>query len=141
MAGTIKIRRTKVKLNFLDDKPVVNKVQKLTMPMIKGDDLVAYIAKSANVPKSSVKSAVAAIAQAIAYFVINGHSVHFDDFGTFQLKYQFKTQETEDAVSTKNIKRLVPRFIAHQKLLEQLASINFETYETVSIPVDDGGEG
>ncbi len=133
MSGKIRYRKVKQKLGYLDEKPVVYRMRTLTMPKITGENLVKYVAQSANVPESSIRSCMAAIAQAIAYFVINGHAVHFDGFGTFHLKYQYKVAQTEKEATCDTIRRLVPQFIAHRELLEQLANINFEEYEMVSL--------
>ena len=131
--GKIRIPKTVQKLGYLDEKPTVYRIRTLTMPVISGENLVQYVAKSANVPVSSIRAAVAAIAQGICYFVINGHAVHFNNFGTFHLNMQYKVAQTEEECTTKNIKRLVPEFIAHRALLDQLMAISFETYDTVSM--------
>ena len=137
MAGTIMYRRTTKKLSYLNEKPVVYKLQQLTYPVVTSDNLIKYISQSANVPESSIRSCVAAIAQAIAYYVINGHAVHFDGFGTFNLRMQQKVAKTEAKATAENIKRLIPNFIAHKELREDVAKTQHRIYGTVSLEEAD----
>ena len=132
MAGTLMFRRGMMKLNYLEEKPVVFKLRQLTYPVVTSDNLIKYISQSANVPESSIRSCVAAIAQAIAYFVINGHAVHFDGFGTFHLKMQAKVGKTKDEVDTKLIRRLVPEFIWHKELRDECKRTRHEISQVYS---------
>lgn len=130
-------RRTTRKLSYLENKPVVYKLQQLTYPVVTSDNLMKYISQSANVPESSIRSCVAAIAQAIAYYVINGHAVHFDGFGTFNIRMQQKVQMEEDKVSVEKIRRLIPNFIAHKELRQDVARTQHRIYGTVSLTEED----
>ena len=136
MAGALMFRRGMMQLNYLEEKPVVYKLRQLTYPVITSENLIKYISQSANVPESSIRSCVAAIAQAIAYFVINGHAVHFDGFGTFHIKMQAKVAKTEEELDTKNIRRLVPEFIWHKELREECRRTRKEISGSYSLSED-----
>ena len=133
VTGKVLLRRSKMKLGYLEGKPEVWGLHMLRGGVIDNDDIVAYASQAANVPADNVNLALQALLDAITYFVINGHAVHLDGFGTFHLKYQYKVAQTEKEATCDTIRRLVPQFIAHRELLEQLANINFEEYEMVSL--------
>ena len=116
---SIKYRSVKCVLNYRETKPEVWKAQKLTFPVITEEALIEYIANSAAIPKSTVKACTLAIAEAIIYFVINGHCVTFNSFGSFYLKLKTKTSRTLDECDVKLIKRMTIGFDANT----QLASI------------------
>lgn len=113
---SIKYRSVKCILNYRDEKPQVWKAQKLTFPVITENALIEYIANSAAIPKSTVKACALAIAEAIIYFVINGHYVTFNSFGSFYLKLKTKTSQTLDECDVKLIKRMTIGFDANTQL-------------------------
>ena len=113
---SIKYRPVKYVLNYRETKPEVWKAQKLTFPIITEDALIEYIANSAALPKSTVKSCALALAEAIVYFVINGHCVTFDDFGSFYLKMKVKVAQSKKECDTSLIKRITIGFSANTQL-------------------------
>lgn len=113
---SIKYRSVKSFLNYRETKPEVWKAQKLTFPVITEDALVEYIANSAAIPKSTVKACTIAIAEAITYFVINGHCVTFDAFGSFYLKMKTKVTQSKKECNTTLIKRMTIGFTANMQL-------------------------
>ncbi|MBR1520718.1 MAG: HU family DNA-binding protein [Bacteroidaceae bacterium] len=130
----VKYRSVKAILGYIEEKPQVWKVQKLTFPVIKENALVEYIANSAHIPKSTVKGCVLAISEAIAYFVINGHCVTFDSFGSFYLKVQTKVAQTLEECDANVIENTTLGFRANTKLaelanktkVERAASLNLD---------------
>ena len=113
---SVKYRTVKQVLGYIETKPQVWKAQKLTFPVINEDALIEYMANSAALPKSTVKARTYAIAEAIIYFVINGHQVTFDAFGSFYLKIKTKTSKTLEECDTSLIKRMTIGFSANQHL-------------------------
>ena len=113
---SIKYRSVKYILNYREEKPQVWKAQKLTFPVINEDALIEYIANSAAIPKSMVKACTLAIAEAIIYFVINGHYVTFDSFGSFYLKMKVKSVQTLEECGVENIQRMTIGFMANTQL-------------------------
>ena len=47
--------------------------------------IIAYAAKAAGVPESSIALAMEALYDAMNYFVLNGHSVQIPNLGTFSI--------------------------------------------------------
>ena len=63
--------------------------------------IIAYAAKAAAVPESSIEMAMEAIYDAMNYFVLNGHSVQIPNMGTFSLGISAKTAATEAEFTAK----------------------------------------
>ena len=57
--------------------------------------LIAYAAKAAGVPESSIALAMEALFDAMNYFVLNGHSVQIPNLGTFFISVRAKSTATE----------------------------------------------
>ena len=115
---SVKYRTVKAILGYLEEKPTVWKVQKLTFPVITEDALIEYIANSAAIPKSTIKACTLAIAEAIIYYVINGHYVTFNIFGSFYLKVQTKVAKTAEECTADVVKGTTIGFTANSKLAE-----------------------
>jgi nucleoid DNA-binding protein len=129
---SIKYRPVKFILNYREEKPQVWKAQKLTFPVIVEDALIEYIANSAAIPKSTVKACTLAIAEAIIYFVINGHYVTFDSFGSFYLKMNVKTTRSLKECTIETIKRLTIGFTANTQLSNIMNKTKVEKVKTLT---------
>lgn len=116
----------KTRLNFMEDKPTVWQVQRLAMPTITEDALVSYIANSSHVPASTIRECLLAISEAITYFVINGHHVTFDAFGSFFLKMRAKVAYDKEGCSVKQIQRTTIGFKASAALSKIINETDLE---------------
>lgn len=114
----------KTKLNFMEEKPENYKIRQLCYPTITEKAIVEYIANSASIPKSTVKAAVIAIGEAISYFVINGHRVNFDGFGSFYLKVRTKTAEQKEELTAEHVKGTTIGFQASTELAKMAKNVN-----------------
>lgn len=90
----LKMRKSASILHYRDTKPTVYKLRQLTYPPIKEKALVKYVANSANVPESTIQAAIAAIAEGILYFALNGHRVVFPGFGGFYVGVKSKAEQS-----------------------------------------------
>lgn len=129
--GKLLARKTKVRLNFMDEKPERYHLKQLTYPAISEKDLVTYIANSSAVPKSTIKACVEAISEAIVYYVINGHRVKFDNFGSFGLKTRVKTVKTPKEVDLSTIKRITLNFTPNHEIRDEIRNITISQAATV----------
>lgn len=116
----------------MEDKPTVWQVQRLAMPIITEDALVNYIANSSHVPASTIRGCLLAISEAITYFVINGHHVTFDTFGSFFLKMRTKVAHTKEECSVKQVQRTTIGFKASATLSEIINNADLEKQSTLS---------
>ena len=129
--GKIVARKAKVKLNFMEDKPERYQLKQLTYPPISEKNLVAYIANSSAVPQSTIRACVEAISEAIVYYVINGHRVMFDKFGSFGLKMTVKTAKTYNDADISTIKRTTINFTPNHEIRDEIKNATITQATTV----------
>ena len=129
----MKYRVGKVTLNYRDEKPKVYKALQLTYPVIKEDALIEYISNSSNLPKSTVHACVLAIAEGIAYFVINGHRVSFSSFGAFYLNVHTKCAKTLDECTAKLVTGTSIGFQSNSELADLARKVEVSEQKTLSV--------
>lgn len=129
----IKYRKGKVTLNYREEKPQVYKLLQLTYPVIKEDTLIKYICNSSNLPESTVKACVLAIAEGIAYFVINGHRVSFTSFGAFFLNVHTKSVKTLDECTAETVKMTTIGFQSNSELADLARKVETTEQKTLSV--------
>ena len=98
--------------------------------------IVAYAAKAAGVPESSIALAMGALFDAMNYFVLNGHSVQIPNLGTFSLCISVKSTASEAEFTSnfaQNLRRVYIRFLPDPELKAMIASTAINT------SVDDEG--
>ena len=122
----------KATLGFLEDKPTVWKIQKLSMATVTEKELIKYIANSSHVPVSTVKACLLAISEAITYFVINGHYVTFENFGSFYLKIDTKVTFEKEECSAKQVQGTTIGFSAASALEEVIKETEIEKVDSLS---------
>jgi nucleoid DNA-binding protein len=97
--------------------------------------IIAYAAKAAAVPESSVEMAMEAIFDAMNYFVLNGHSVQIPNLGTFSIGVRAKSAASEQSFQNnfaQNLRNVKINFLPDPELKQMLASTSIKT--TSEIP-------
>lgn len=92
--------------------------------------IVAYAAKAAAVPESSIDMAMEAIFDALNYFVLNGHSVQIPNLGTFSVGVRAKGALTEQAFQSdfaQNLRNVKINFLPDPELKQMLSSTAINT--------------
>ena len=92
--------------------------------------IIAYAAKAAGVPESSIALAMEALYDAMNYFVLNGHSVQIPHLGTFSICVSVKTSTSESEFTSnfaKNLRRVYIRFLPDPELKAMIASTAINT--------------
>ena len=92
--------------------------------------IIAYAAKAAGVPESSIALAMEAMYDAMNYFVLNGHSVQIPNLGTFSICVSVKTSTSESEFTSnfaKNLRRVYIRFLPDPELKAMIASTAINT--------------
>ena len=103
--------------------------------------IVAYAAKAAAVPESSIEMAMEAIYDALNYFVLNGHSVQIPNLGTFSIGVQCKTTATETEFTNQfsnNLRNVKIRFLPDPELKAMIASTAISTSVNLDNYADNG---
>ena len=128
----LQYRVKKVNLDLYKRKVEGYKLQIVNQPTITEEDLVTYISNSAQLPKSMVKACTMAIADAIKFYVINGHRVSFGEFGKFHLKVENTCVDTPEECLADTVKRTTLCFTPSADAKEVLRKAELEEYKTLS---------
>ena len=94
------------------------------------DAIIAYAAKAAAVPESSIEMAMEALFDAMNYFVLNGHSVQIPNLGTFSIGVRAKsaTDESEFTANfSQNLRNVMIRFLPDTELKQMIANTGITT--------------
>lgn len=94
-------------------------------------DLIAYAAKAAGVPESSIALAMEALFDGMNYFVLNGHSVQVPNLGTFYISVRAKSTATEaefTANFAQNLRGVYIRFRPDSELKAMIAQTSIQTF-------------
>ena len=102
------------------------------MATVTEKELIKYIANSSHVPVSTVKACLLAISEAITYFVINGHYVTFENFGSFYLKIDTKVALQKEECSAKQVQGTTIGFSAASALEEVIKETEIEKVDSLS---------
>lgn len=103
-------RKAKVVVNYLDDKPTMYKMQQITMPMIKFDDLCDEVAARSGLSKSQSKAVVTGLVESIGMYLKVGHPVSLDKLGSLSPRIRVKLAKKIDEADVETLKRFKVHF-------------------------------
>ena len=112
-----------------------------TYSTIEHDDIVAYAAKAAHIPESSIELSLEAIFDAVDYFVVTGHNVKIPGLGTFAFalnaKVGFADEEGNVPNLSSRIRKMKINFLPNVKLKRavQNASVSIKCLDRNGAPV------
>ena len=130
--GQINIKYTPRNIAFLNKEALVGLADRYST--IEYSAIIAYAAKAAAVPDSSIEMAMEAIFDAMNYFVLNGHSVQIPNLGTFSIGVRAKSALTEQAFQndfSQNLRNVKINFLPDPELKQMLASTSIITSSEV----------
>jgi predicted histone-like DNA-binding protein len=104
----LQFRKTKMKLNYLEEKPEVYKLQQLTFPQVTFAQLVNECSNSCGVNTAQTKAVIDALVNRLVHYMEIGHGVRMGDFGSFKPTFTVKVaktleEATEDTIRKKKI--------------------------------------
>ncbi len=76
---------------------------------IDKDSLYDYVKESSGVQKEKVVRVMDALITQFEQLMMNGHTIHLGDFGTFKISFSSTSKDTPDGFTDKDIKN--PRII------------------------------
>ena len=126
--GQINIGYKARRIGFNDTEKLVGQASRYST--IEYDAIVAYAAKAAAVPESSIEMAMEALFDAMNYFVLNGHSVQIPNLGTFSIGVRAKSTGSEaefTADFSKNLRGINIRFLPDPDLKAMIANTAIST--------------
>ena len=122
----------KTQMNYKEGKPSGYQAVKVTGTTIKEENLVTYISKTTNLPRSTVMACTMAIAEAIKLYVIHGHRVSFKHFGKFHLKVQNTCVDTLEECQADTVKRIQLSFTPNAAIKSMLKEAELIDYATLN---------
>ena len=130
--GQININYKPRNIAILNKEALVGQADRYST--IEYNAIVAYAAKAAAVPESSVEMAMEAIFDAMNYFVLNGHSVQIPNLGTFSIGVRAKSAASEQSFQNnfaQNLRNVKINFLPDPELKQMLASTSIKTTSEV----------
>ena len=113
-----------LKTNTLESAYVLRPVQYST---ISSSDLVDKIVKTSYVPRAAVAATLVALTEMMENYLMEGHRLQLDGFGTFSLTVDGNVVKTaQDAGIEKQFNKLKINFNPAVELKEKLANVDVE---------------
>jgi len=114
-------RKTKVTLNYLEEKPEVFKLQQVVLPAVTTEQLISECSNSCGVNSSQTRAVIDALVNRLIHYMEIGHPVKVGDFGSFSPRIRTKVSATLENLSAENVKQKVIRFTPGKGLREMIA--------------------
>lgn len=130
----LQYRKSKIKLNFLDDKPERFKIQQLTYPAVTFQQLVNECSKSCGVNPAQTKAVIDALVDRLVHYMEIGHGVQMGTFGSFKPTFTVKSVRDYDSADAGTVKSKRVSFFpgkAFKSMLGELAITQASEYLNV----------
>lgn len=125
-------RKSKMRLNFMEGKPTVYKVQKITLPKVTYQDLVKDVAHAEGVNDTRALAVVRGFLNRMEVFLGMGHAISLGEFGSFSPNLQCKCAKTAEEVTAGTVKKKYIRFIPGARLRDVIKNISITEIESLS---------
>lgn len=127
----LQYRKSKIKLNYLDEKPERYKIQQLTYPAVTFQQLVNECSKSCGVNPSQTQAVVNALVDRLVHYMEIGHGVQLGNFGSFKPTFTVKAVKEYDSADANTVKTRRISFFpgkAFKNMLGELAITQASEY-------------
>lgn len=117
------------KVNFLKTNTLESAyvLRPISYSTITNNDLIEKITKICYVPKSAVSATLVALTEMMENYLMEGHRLQLDGFGTFSLTVDGNVAKTaQDAGIEKQFNKLKINFNPAVELKEKLANVDVE---------------
>lgn len=136
MSGLI-YRKTKMVLNFREDKPEVYKAQQVVLPQVSTDELYDEISQSCGVNIAQTQAVINALENRLVHYIKLGHPVRIGVLGSLNPRFRSKTaKKLEDADAT-TVTRKVIQFIPGSGLSSTIRTSGVKYYKAISEGEDE----
>lgn len=122
------VEKRAVKLGYKEDKPTVYKMAAVRQQKVTYDKLLTEVSNSCGVNRSQSKAVIEALIDRMTMFMDFGMGVQLGEFGTFQPTINSKVKETEDEVSSDDVKRVKIRFYPGKRFKNMLAQMSVASF-------------
>ncbi len=123
--GNIKVRGKMQRIAVIDANRVVGRAVRYST--IKENELVTYASNSAHIPESQLLATTLAIREAIAYFVLNGHSVDLGRFGFLRISSKTKSAYDYEQVKSSLVSKISVKYAPSKEIRQLIAGLKIET--------------
>lgn len=130
----LQYRKSKIRLNYLDEKPERFKIQQLTFPAVTFQQLVNECSKSCGVNPAQTKAVIDALVDRIIHYMEIGHGVKMGDFGSFKPTFTVKAVRNYDEANAETVKTRRITFFpgkAFKKMLGEMSILQGSEYLNV----------
>lgn len=111
----------------------------IASPTIDTKTMYAKMAEYGHIPSAHIPAAFSAIVKAIEAFCFNGHSVKFDDLGSFHLTTKSRGVAPSEEFTIDNMRKPMIRFTpAAQLRFELIANTQFQRVNLVNVTTEEG---
>ena len=93
---------------------------------IDSADIVESVAKNSYVPRAFVSAALIGITEAIENYLLNGHSIQLENFGTFSLSCEGSVAPTAETAGMEQFKALHLNFRPSTTLKAKIEAVDLE---------------
>ena len=131
MAGLI-YRKTKMVLNFREDKPEVYKAQQVVLPQVSTDELYDEISQSCGVNTAQTQAVINALENRLVHYIKLGHPVRIGVLGSLNPRFRSKTTKKLEDADASTVTRKVIQFIPGSALDDTIKKSGVNFYKTLS---------
>lgn len=111
----------------------------IASPTIDTKTMFAKMAEYGHIPSAHIPAAFSAIVKSIEAFCFNGHSVKFDDLGSFHLTTKSSGVALSEDFTIDNMRKPMIRFTpAPQLRFELIANTQFQRVNIVEVTPEEG---
>ncbi|MBQ0046629.1 MAG: HU family DNA-binding protein [Prevotellaceae bacterium] len=121
------VRKTKKTLGFQEGKPTVYKLQNVIFPQVTSDQLIEECSISCGVNPSQTKAVISALLDRLVHYMVIGHGVRLESFGSFSPKIRVKCVKTEEEATVETVQQKYIRFTPGKKFRTMLNDLTVET--------------
>ena len=125
-------RKSKMVLNFREDKPEVFKIQKIVIPKVTYEQLVKDVAHAEGVNDTAALAVVRGFLNRMEVFIGLGHAISLGEFGSFSPNIRVKTTKKLDDADASTITKKYIRFIPGRRLPDVIKNISVEEANSLS---------
>lgn len=122
------IEKRAIKLGYKEGKPTVYKMAPTRQQNVSYEKLLDEVSNSCGVNRSQSKAVIEALIDRMTMFMDYGMGVQLGDFGTFKPSLQSKCKESEDELSSADVKRLKIRYYPGKRFKNMLAQMSVTTF-------------
>ena len=120
--------KREITLNYKKDKPKAYKLATVRHQKVTYEKLLDEVSNSCGVNRSQSKAVVDALVDRMCMFMDFGMPVQLGEFGTFKPTIQSKAKESEDELTTNDVKRLKILYYPGKRFKKMLANLSVTSF-------------